>query len=48
MTKLKGVQVVLLLSNPDDIPEMITHILPVKQRKCLPIYSREKFLKQRI
>lgn len=39
-------QVVLLLSNPDDIPEMITHVLPVKQRKCLPVYSREEFLKQ--
>ena len=46
MTKLKGVQVVLLLSNPDDIPGMITHILPIKQRKCLPVYSREEFLKQ--
>lgn len=46
MTKLKGVQVVLLLSNPDDIPEMITHVLPVKQRRCLPVCSREEFLKQ--
>ena len=46
ITKLKCVQVVLLLSNPDDIPEMITHVLPVKQRKCLPVYSREEFLKQ--
>lgn len=46
MAKLKGVQVVLLLSNPDDIPEMITHVLPVKQRRCLPVYSRKEFLKQ--
>ena len=46
MTKLKDVQVVLLLSNPDDIPEMITHVLPVKQCRCLPVYSREEFLKQ--
>ena len=28
MTKLNGVQVVLLLSNPNDIPAMITHVLP--------------------
>lgn len=46
MTKLKGVQVVLLLSDPDDIPGMITHVLPVKQRRCLPAYSHEEFLKQ--
>lgn len=46
MTKLKGVQVVLLLSDPDDIPGMITHVLPVKQRRCLPVYSHEEFLKQ--
>lgn len=46
MTKLEGVQVILLLSNPDDIPEMITHVLPVKQRRCLPVCSREEFLRQ--
>ena len=28
MAKLDNVQVILLLSNPDDIPEMITHVLP--------------------
>lgn len=46
MAKLKSVQVVLLLSNPDDIPEIITHVLPVKERCCFPVYSREEFLKQ--
>ena len=46
ITRLKGVQVVLLLSNPDEIPEMITHVLPVKDRRCLPVYSREEFFKQ--
>lgn len=46
MTKLEGVQVILLLSNPDDIPEMITHVLPVKQRRCLPVCSHEEFLRQ--
>jgi molybdate transport system ATP-binding protein len=37
ITRLKRVQVVLLLSNPDEIPEMITHVLPVKERRCLPV-----------
>jgi molybdate transport system ATP-binding protein len=46
ITRLKRVQVVLLLSNPDEIPEMITHVLPVKERRCLPVYRREDFLKQ--
>jgi molybdate transport system ATP-binding protein len=46
ITRLKRVQVVLLLSNPDEIPEMITHVLPVKERRCLPVYRREAFLKQ--
>lgn len=44
MTTLKDVQVILLLSNPDDIPEMITHVLPVKGRKCLEPHTREQFL----
>jgi molybdate transport system ATP-binding protein len=46
ITRLKRVQVVLLLSSPDEIPEMITHVLPVKERRCLPVYRREDFLKQ--
>lgn len=44
MTKLRGVQVILLVSNPDDIPEMITHVLPVFNRTCFPAESREAFL----
>lgn len=44
ITQLEAVQVVLLLSNPDDIPEMVTHVLPVKNRKCMEIQTREQFL----
>lgn len=44
ITTLKGVQVILLLSNPNDIPEMVTHVLPVKGRKCLEPHTREQFL----
>ena len=43
VTRLKGVQVVLLLSNPDDIPEMVTHVLPVKDRRLYPVCTREIF-----
>lgn len=45
LSHLHGVQIVLLLSNPADIPEMITHILPVAGKECLPPVSRETFLR---
>ncbi len=44
MTKLESVQVVLLLSNPNDIPEMITDVLPVYNRNILKPMSRTQFL----
>lgn len=45
MTQLDTVQVILLLSNPDDIPPMITHVLPVIDRTCLPALTHEEFLR---
>lgn len=45
ITGLQEVQVILLLSNPDDIPQMITHVLPICNRACLPVETRETFLK---
>lgn len=47
MTCLKNVQIVLLLSNPDDIPPMITHVLPVYNRTCYPVQTREQFLEDK-
>ena len=47
MSRLKDVQIILLLSNPDDIPQMITHVLPVYERACFPPMSREAFLNDR-
>ena len=44
MSEMKKFQVILLLSNPDDIPEMITHILPVRNRVCYDPISRNDFL----
>lgn len=46
ITRLKGIQVVLLLADPAEIPEMITHVFPVKERRCLPVCRREDFLKE--
>lgn len=39
----KQTQVVLLLSDPKDIPDFITHILPLKDRQCFPVMTRETF-----
>lgn len=48
LVKLKNLQVILLLSNPDDIPEMITHVLPVINRKCYNPVSSELFRKDKV
>ena len=47
MSEMKELQVILLLSNPDDIPEMITHILPVRNRICHDPMSRNDFLQNK-
>ena len=44
MAKLDNVQVILLLSNPDDIPEMITHVLPIHNRKPYQPQTRVDFM----
>ncbi len=41
---LRKVQIILLLSNPGDIPEMTTHILPIYNRTLYPAMTREAFL----
>lgn len=33
LSELEGLQVILVLSNPNDIPSMITHILPIKNKR---------------
>jgi len=37
-------QLLFLLSDPADIPEAVTHVLPVKERTLLPSLTREAFL----
>ena len=48
MTQVHGVQVILLLSNPQDIPAMVNHVLPVVDRTLLPPMSREAFLADKV
>lgn len=47
MTELNGTQVILLLSNPADLPDMITDVLPVLNRKCLSPMKQEEFLENK-
>lgn len=44
LSELDGLQIVLVLSSPQDIPEVVTHILPVKDKTLLPTRSRTHFL----
>jgi molybdate transport system ATP-binding protein len=47
MTTVKDLQVVLLLSDPHDIPDMITHVLPVHHKRCLAPQTRAEFLQNK-
>ena len=45
LSRLDNLQIVLILSHPKDLPAIITHILPIKNKALLPAISREEFLK---
>ena len=44
LAKMEGLQIVLILSHPKDIPTLITNILPIKNRTLLGSISREHFV----
>ncbi|WP_029904169.1 ATP-binding cassette domain-containing protein [Prevotella sp. 10(H)] len=44
LADMENLQIVLILSNPQDIPEAVTHILPVSEKTILPTVSREELL----
>lgn len=44
----KGIHIVLLLANPDDIPDFITHILPVNNKKCGLPFLKDDFINNQI
>lgn len=44
MTQMTGLTVVLVLSKYDDVPEFITHVIPVEGLSVLPKQTREEFM----
>jgi molybdate transport system ATP-binding protein len=44
IVRRSDLQLILILSNPDDIPPVITHILPLKNKKLLPVSAKMDFL----
>ena len=44
---LEDLQIVLILSNPADIPNIVTHVLPVYNKELLPVCSRQEFINDR-
>lgn len=43
LSRLENLQIALILSHPKDLPSIITHILPIKDKSLLPVISREEF-----
>ena len=44
LERLEGLQVILVLSNPKDIPDGVTHILPVGNKMLYPAMLKNDFL----
>lgn len=47
LTEMTRLQVILVLSKTDDIPEFITHVIPVEDRTCGDKISLQEYLHQR-
>jgi molybdate transport system ATP-binding protein len=39
-----GMQLALILSNPNEIPDVVTHVLPIANMRCLPSATSSGFL----
>ena len=48
ISAIEGIQIVLVLSNPGDIPPVMTHVLPVKNMQFLSAKSASDFLSDEI
>ena len=46
LSHMDGLQIILVLSMLDFVPEFITHVLPMEDRKLLPKITREEYLQQ--
>lgn len=47
LSELDNLQIILVLSNPEDIPEMITNVLPVAHKHLYAACSRKEFLEDK-
>lgn len=47
LSQHRNLQIVLVLSNPSDIPDFITHVQPVFDKEQLPAVSRQSFLEDK-
>lgn len=47
LTKLRNLQIILVLSKTDDIPDFITHVVEVKDRHVMPKVSLTSYLEKR-
>ncbi len=47
LSETDGLQLILVVSNPKDIPDIITHVLPVKDRKAGKVTDRKSFIKNK-
>ncbi len=43
LADVDNLQIVLVLSNPNDIPDLITHVLPIKDKHLYPTHTSKDF-----
>ena len=48
LAEIDNLQIVLVLSNPKDIPGMVTHVLPIKDKHMYPVCSRKMFFDNKL
>lgn len=48
LTEMQKVQIILILSDPANISQIITHVLPIKNGKIFEVCAKEKFLEDEI
>lgn len=48
LSKSAQIQIVVVISNPNDIPDIITHVLPVKDKHIKEKVSRSEFMNDKI
>lgn len=44
LSEKEGIQIILVLSNPADVPDIIDVVLPMEKMACLPVMKKDEFL----